>query len=473
MQRRITLATCLAIWLLCSHAQAAAVALSLDDAVALTLQNNRVIKIDQTNREADELDLRAAQDKFSPRGTINGEQARHVTPGSKYRSSTLATSVGILTPMGTKLSATLSAGRNDTLEAIPVSAKTLSLAVIQPLLKGAGTEVNQASVRTAELTDQVRLLSAQRTVANQVTLAILAYREYQRLLAQLAISRDALERARRLVTVNDTLIAAGRLAPGDRLEAEAEVANQELVAEEALNQLDAARLSLLSLLALAPATELILTEPLTAAFTGIDLDGALHAATAYSPELRISALTGQVLRLNEATAQNARLWDVALMAGHTTGKADSPSPGSLRMMSNRTNDTFVGLQVSIPLGDLSAKQAHARARADFRTDQLRHADLAQELERRVRDAVRNVHNGRSQLNIAERAVELSRKKMEFEDEKLKLGRSSNFVVLNFAADLRMAEANRINAMIGYLNALTALDTLTGTVFKKWNIQLNQ
>ena len=88
------------------------------------------------------------------------------------------------------------------------------------------------------------------------------------------------------------------------------------------------------------------------------------------------------------------------------------------------------------------------------------------------NAIRDVRSRWRQYEIAGRARDLSRKKLEFEREKLQAGRSSNFQVLSFETDLRNAENARLNALIGYLNAQTELDQRLGMTLKSWDIALN-
>ncbi|CRN05275.1 UNVERIFIED_ORG: outer membrane protein TolC [Pseudomonas parafulva] len=77
-----------------------------------------------------------------------------------------------------------------------------------------------------------------------------------------------------------------------------------------------------------------------------------------------------------------------------------------------------------------------------------------------------------QLQIAGRALALSRRKLIVEQEKLSLGRSSNFEVLSFENDLRYAQHARLDAAIAYLNGQTSLDLLLGTTLERWGVVLH-
>ena len=67
---------------------------------------------------------------------------------------------------------------------------------------------------------------------------------------------------------------------------------------------------------------------------------------------------------------------------------------------------------------------------------------------------------------------MSLQKLEIEKKKLQVGRSSNFQVLSFEADMRSAENAQLNALITYLNTQTLLDEKLGMTLESWDITLN-
>ena len=91
----------------------------------------------------------------------------------------------------------------------------------------------------------------------------------------------------------------------------------------------------------------------------------------------------------------------------------------------------------------------------------------------VRDTIQNAHTKFKQLKLAKLARELSEKKLEIEEQKMKVGRSSNFTLVTFQNDLVDAENNELMARIDLFNALTNLDQTLGTTLKTWNIKLKE
>lgn len=174
--------------------------------------------------------------------------------------------------------------------------------------------------------------------------------------------------------------------------------------------------------------------------------------------------------INLAVARNDRLWDVSLIGGATQIRDRTQNdfgPGT-----TRTWEGYAGIQVDIPIGDLSRRQAEVRARVDVENQDLLLAEANQSLARDVGDGVRDLGTRWRQYEISQRARELSLRKLNIEREKLQAGRSSNFQVLSFESDLRNAENARLNALIAYLNAQTELDQRLGTTLESWEIDLN-
>ena len=68
-------------------------------------------------------------------------------------------------------------------------------------------------------------------------------------------------------------------------------------------------------------------------------------------------------------------------------------------------------------------------------------------------------------------MDLSRRKLAIENDKLNAGRSSNFQIISFESDLRAAEEANLSAKISYLDARSQLDVLLGVMLESWEISL--
>ncbi|WJV53422.1 TolC family protein [Prodigiosinella aquatilis] len=443
------------------------IGLTLSDAIYLGLRDNRSIRSAYLDRIAQKFDLRVAEDRFTPKLMLSGSYLSNRNQDDRYRQSSVTPATTLLTPYGTRVSLGWTYRHTQADQAGLSLNDGANISLIQPLLRGAGKEIATAPVRLARLTEQTNRLNLKSTVSQTITQVIESYRTLLQVQEQLKISRDSLERARQLIEVNRAMIATGRMAEFEIVQTEAEVASQELAYEEARNQVDTARLALLQLLALNLNTPIVATEALQARRVDVDAAQALHQAEASQPAWLSQVIYSEQEAINLAVARNDRLWDVSIVGGASQIRDRNTLSGSARTWEN-----YVGIQVEIPIGDLSTRQAEVQARVNVRNQEIKLAEAHQQLERDVTNAVRDIGTRWRQYEIAQRARNLTRRKLEIEREKLTVGRSSNFQVLSFENDLRNAENARLNALISYLNAQAELDQTLGTTLKSWDIALN-
>lgn len=443
-------------------------ALTLDDAIALAVRDNRGIQTAYLQRIAQKFDLYVSEGKFLPKLTLTTGVLDNKVNGLSSRTKDIASTATLGLPTGTKLSLSTTNGLGSSSSNSSITSVTLT----QPLLKNGGLDANTASVRVARLDEQINRLTLKATLSQTVTQVVSAYRELLRAQEQRTIAEAALQRSKDLYQVNKALISTGRMAEVEIFQTEAEVANREVALEEAENQIDASRLALLNLLALEPRTPVVAVGAKDIRLLGADLAQALTTALANQPDYQIAQLQSERAKINLDFAKNQQLWDLSLVAGKTQSRGTSGGFGSVdtTQTSTQKNDTsFAGIQLTIPLGDRSIEQATVRASVDLKSQTLKVHETRQVVEQRIRDAVRNVQTRWRQLELSGNARELSLLKLKAEKEKLQVGRSSNFQILSFENDLRNAENARVNAEIAYLNALTDLDERMGKTLEVWNI----
>ncbi|MDN2488279.1 TolC family protein [Kosakonia sacchari] len=441
--------------------------LTLSDAIYLGLRDNRAIRSAYLDRVAQKFDLRVAEDRFTPKLVLSGNYLSTRNQDDRYRQGNLTPTSTLLTPYGTRVSLGWTYQHTDANMAGLSHNDGANFFVIQPLLRGAGKDIATAPVRLAQMTEQINRLNLKSTVSQTITQIITAYRDLLLAQEQLKIAQDSLARARQLVEVNQAMISAGRMAEFEIVQTEAEVASQELAHEEARNRVDMARLALLQLLALDLHAPIVATEALQAKPVEVQADRALKQAEASQPAYLAQLLVGEQAAINLAVARNDRLWDVSLVGGATQQRNRAARGDGARNW-----DNYVGVQVEIPIGDMTARQAEVQAQVNVQNQQIQLAEAHQQLDRDVTNAVRDMGTRWRQFEIAQRARDLSRRKLEIEREKLTAGRSSNFQVLSFENDLRNAENARLNALISYLNAQAGLDQTLGTTLQSWDISLN-
>lgn len=449
-----------------SDATSAPQDLTLEAAIRIAVVDNTRVKNAYLDRVVQKYDLYVAESKFSPKFLLTtevGAQGGNRQDGQ--RTGNIAGAATQLLPTGARITFL---GTSQALFTLGNwgSARGWTVNFTQPLLKGAGLDVNTASVRMAQFNEQANILRLKQTLMSTLVSTIGAFRNLVQSNESLAISEQSLERSRQTLAINRERIDAGRMAAVDIYQTEADVASREVSLLQARNSLDAARLNLIRLLDLDPASQL---QPI--AETAIppvpqDLQEALRLAFENRPDYLSSQLSHEIAKLNLLVAENSTLWTLDLVGSYnqTEGLGQLDSQG----LQDRWN---VGLLLSIPLNDPSIQQGAVAARIYL--DKFQN-DLAQQrldIEVEVINALRKAEISRRQIELNTQARELAQKNVEVQTEKLKVGRTSNFELLSYQNALVNAQNAEVNAIISYLNDLTALENTLGIVLDRWGVTL--
>jgi outer membrane protein TolC len=463
-----------------AFAEGPEIPLTLPQAVYLGLRQNPGVRSAYLQRVLDQFNLRVSESLFSLKGSLVTSLNADRTAGTTSSDARLTPTVQLLTPLGTAINfgwearqtASLATG-GDLLSGSQSGKSSLTLSVIQPLLKGGGLEANMVPVRQARLQEHYNRLRLKTTVTDTVTDIVRAYHQFIQAGQQITLARTALKRARDLEVTNQALIRAGRMAAVELVQAQATVVNQELALLNTESAFDAARLRLLSLLALDLHSSIVPGDTLTAEPIRVDAEKARTLAFDNRPDYLSQLIVIEAGRLGLTLAKNQRLWDLALTAGVNVpgdGRTGRRATGNLPQTKT---DLRTGLQLTVPLNDLSIEQREVQATIDLRQSEVLLEQVRMTVEQQVRDGIRAVDASWRQYKLSQQASSLAAKTLEAETTKLRAGRSSNFQVVTFQDQLRFAENAALTALVGYLDALVTLDQQLGTTIDTWQIQLNE
>lgn len=448
------------------------VPLTLPEAVFLAVRSNRSIRGQYLQRVADRFSLRVAEARFDPQYNIGASVNRTRLSGMTTTTTLLNPTATVLLPTGAQFTFGWQGSQSNIRNQRPAAIGQATFQVIQPLLAGAGIDYNMAPTRIARLQEIGSQLQLKALVIDQISQTILAYRALLQAQEQLRISDEALRRARDLSSVNQALVAAGRLAQVELIQAETSIAQQELSLVGARNAHQQARLALLTLLAVDQSQQIWAVERPAADSARVQLPRALNAAADNQPNYLRSILAIEISRINLDVARNQRLWDLSLVAGSAAGSRTADLARTLEQLSSARNDFNIGLRLNIPLGQIAREQPEVQATVALRQAEIARDAARDQLRQQVEDTVRNIDALRRQAELARRARELAGQQLETELIKLQAGRSSNFQVVSFQGSLQAAESAELSAVIAYSNSLTQLDQVLGTTLDTWRISLN-
>lgn len=441
--------------LLCAApASADDLALTLDEAIGLALSKSRAAISARLGREDRATAVEAAEERYEPRIALtSGLSARE----EQDPAADVGVGVSLRVPTG---------GTFRLAWRKPVAGEgeregSADLSFTQPLLKGFGPDIDTQQLRRARLQERIDRLAFRDAAAGIVDSVVGAYRGVLRAASRLAIAREALERARRQLEINQALVEAGRMAPQDLVQTESDVADKEFALIDAENALENANYGLVNTLDLEEGVRIEVQAELPVQPERPDLEASLATAFARRTDW-LRAETGVVLAGMALLAAEDELLPALALTGRMS-----------RAGGVGETDWSTGLDLTVQLQDDAPRRALARARNAVTQARMQLAERRQSIRISVRRAVHNVGVALRQIDLAARARALAERKLDIERRKLQQGLSSAFQVGRFEDDLVGAQRRELDAEVGYRNALTSLDRMLGTTLDRWGIAVER
>jgi outer membrane protein TolC len=136
--------------------------------------------------------------------------------------------------------------------------------------------------------------------------------------------------------------------------------------------------------------------------------------------------------------------------------------GTLNQLVNSSApDKGIGLSLNIPLRNREAQANQIRAELEYRQAQVRLHQLENQVRIEVRNAQFDVKQNRASVQAAQSAVDLARQTLDADQQKLKVGLTTQTTILQDASTLTTSESNLVSAKAAYEKSRIELDRATG------------
>ncbi len=132
-----------------------------------------------------------------------------------------------------------------------------------------------------------------------------------------------------------------------------------------------------------------------------------------------------------------------------------------QLVNSTAPDKGVGLSLTIPLRNRLAQSNQVRAELEYRQALVREHQLENQVRIEVRNADFDVRQNRVAVQAAQSAVDLARQTLDADQQKLKVGLTTQTAILQDAATLTTAESNMVSAKAAYEKSRIELDRSTG------------
>jgi outer membrane protein TolC len=384
----------------------------------------------------------------------------------------------------------------------PFNATSFGITFTQPLLRGFGTALNSRFMRIAVNSRQQSDLVFQQQVISTAAAVIRMYWDLAALNGDAEARRQALQRAEKLLSDSQEQVEVGTRAPIEAVRAHAEVARsrRDLIAAESLvRQQETLLKDYLSRKTVGDpelaGIRIITTDPLRIDRNERipDLQALAESALKTRPDIAQARVQIESTGLALAGSKDALRPSLDLIvSARDNGLAGDINPltipgaaphnpdpilvggyGSALSQLFRRNfpDYGIGVQLTIPLRNRAAEADQARDSLALRQQELRLLQLQKQVHVEIQNALIALEQARATLAAAEQEREFQEQAFAAEEEKLAVGASTTYLVIQYQRDLAQARAAEIAAQAGYVKARAALDRASGALLDTYGISV--
>lgn len=448
--------------------------LTLPELLNLVVQGNRDLRDDQLQRLVELQELEEAESIFEPQLTptatvelqqdleddgLNFVEDQNSAEVSELGDrTTLRRRIGLtgelLTPLGTQLEAQVNPLSTD----LP-----FTLTITQPLLRGAGRRVNEASVNVARFTETQNQLALRQQLIDTVTEAVIQYNALIQSQEAVRIQQEALARRQQELEITAALVAAGRRAEIDLLSNERSVAEAERQLIENHNALEQANTNLLNQIGTDATLRFVaspeaITQLYTAALERVatyEQDSLITLAYQQRPDYQQAQLDIEIARLNLLVAQDDQRWQLNVQSETALGDR---------------SQTSLSLNLSRTFGNESLDTAEVRQEVAIQQGENRLAQLTETIRNDITNQLNTVNANRIRVETAQREVEAARLQLEADQERFRRGRGEVSLTDVITSEERLVNAQnaQLLAQIAFLDSIAILEQRVGITLATWS-----
>lgn len=480
--------------------------LTLKKSLALALKNNYDIKIARINPDIREYEIAIAKSRFDPVFKFVGELREDNLPINSQLISGLQQTPIIPSPSGfpqffndrrfftTSLETLLPTGATFTLEynfvrsfidpnpfnpVNPAGTTYMETRFRQPLLKDFGLFKTRSPIYIARNNKKISLQQFKSVAINVVNSVQIAYWNLVKAIEDLRVSKISLKRATDLLNKNRVQVEVGTLAPIELVQAEEGVASQQeavIIAENNVKDkedelkkiLNLDNGSFISEATIIPLDKSIFTPKET------DINESIKIALANRPDLLEKQLMLENANINVKQKKNELLPRLDFTTGiRYSGLGSDFDDSNEGLFSEEFQGEFFGINLDVPIGLRSGRNNYKNAKLQEKQTQLDIEKKEVEIVVEVRNAVRQIQTNMERINATSKAKELAAKRLEAEEKKFEVGRSTSLEVLRAQERLAIAEGNANKAIIDYNISLKNLEAVQGVILEENDIVIEE
>jgi outer membrane protein TolC len=448
-------------------------ALSLSHTLLRAMQNNPLVKIERINTDAAVSILRENRYTYEP-------QIEFSYSTSKQDSIDFSES----NQMSLSIYETLPTGTNIKLwgEAVPLSSalksatgasyqNNVGFTITQSLLRGVNPAVNLAPLRKVRIDVELREEELTGYAQKFLMDAERAYWDLSLSGEEVKIYRYSLELVQRFLYEAEERLKTGSIAAIDLAAIRAEAASRE---RQLFDAATAYKQKILYLAYIMNAPEYwsvnaVITDTIMSLGKADALEEHIEAARRFRPDFRQAALQAKKGELDLAYTKNGLLPKLDFFISlRETSYAESFSEA----LTPKDPEGIItgGFTLQFPLTSGASREKYRRAAYSIEQQKLSIENFSHLLEYEVRSAHIEVLRAATQIETAKTVSALQQQKLDAEQEKLNVGKSTGYAVLQVQRDFVSANLDEARARTSYIYALLSLYFRDGTLLLRRGIK---
>lgn len=455
------------------------VSLTLPDLINLVVAGNRALRDRQLQRLIEQQQLVEAESRFDPRltpavglgvsqsfdedGSLSGRLRGSIGGSSTDIGdrTTLTQSAGLQGAVTTRLGTAI----NLSLDALGDT--PIRLQVTQPLLRGAGTAINETPVEIARLQESQNFLRLRQTLIETVSTTVTQYTRLIQAQEAVAIQAQALARREQQLEISTALVEAGRRAAVELADTRRSVANAERDLLVAQTRLEAANTALLDQLGtdqnvLFIASAETIRDLFQAAVTRVEpyeMEALVAIAYQQRPDYQQTLLDQDVAQFNLDLAEDDLRWQLNLEGDADLGDFSATTLG---LVARRTFDE----------SNLETARVRREVEIAQQANQLSQQRIA--IRNEITNQLNTVRTNLVRVEAARRATDNARLQLEATRELFERGRAGGnlFQVISQEENLVDAQNQELLAEIEFLDSVIALDQSVGLTLDTWRREVD-
>jgi outer membrane protein TolC len=382
----------------------------------------------------------------------------------------------------------------------PYTTADLDLQMTQNLLQGFGPAVNGRNIRVQRNNLKVTDLQFRQQVITTVSAVLDLYWDLVSFVENARARQEAVITAQQLYDDNKRQVQFGSLAEievtraesqlyaakQDLVIAETNLLQQETILKNALCRSGVAAAGLAEV-HVVPLDKLQVPAPETMK----PLEQIMGEAVDHRVEIAQSRLNLESNKLNLVGIKNslkptlqafAELTNNGLTGTLTPLGAAQPGIGYLaggygnvlEQIARRNFPNYsAGFSLNIPLRNRAAQSDYATSLVELRQNELSLQKSINQVEVDVRNAVIGLQQARARFDAAVKARVLQEETLKADQQKLSLGASTPFQVVQDQRDLASAQSSEVQAMANYTHARIAYDQAVGSTLEANHISIDE